>query len=112
MELRVLAQQGVPPEKLLEGWLWFGGLALGLLACFVVAVYILRRIRGRRGGGAGTAFDLDELREMRDTGELTIAEYETLRKRSIAEMGLAGARTADETGSVGEAGSDSESKDD
>ena len=111
MELRFLARQGVPPEKLLEGWLWFGGLALALLTCFVVAVYVLRKIRGRRVGRAGGVFDLDELRQMRDTGELTIQEYETLRQRSIAEMGLAKARTADETGSGAEAGSDSEPKD-
>ena len=100
--MSLLAQQGVPPpEKVLESWLWFGGLALALLTVFVILVYVRRRIRGRGGDDAGAVFDLDELRGMRDTGELTIQEYETLRKRSIAEMGLAKAPAVDEeTGGV------------
>jgi hypothetical protein len=105
-----LAQQGVASEKVLEGWLWFGGLVVALLTCLVIMAYVRRRIRGD-GGEAGAVFDLDELRRMRDTGELTIPEYETLRRRTIAEMGLAPARRPEEAVPSGPTGSDSETAD-
>lgn len=84
----LLARQSVASEKALEGWLWFGGLVLALLACMVVLLYVRRRIRHRGGDDQAPLFDLDELRKMRDTGELTIPEYEVLRRRTLARMGL------------------------
>ncbi len=74
----------IPAER--EFWknmLWFGGLLLAGLAALLIARYVFNS-RKSRDQGMGTSFSLDELRLMRDRGEVTVDEYETLRKKMIA----------------------------
>ena len=63
-----------------EGTIWLGGLILALLVVGLVLAYLRKRVRPvERADGFG--FELEELRALRDRGELTPEEYETLRDR-------------------------------
>ena len=49
-----------------EGWLWLGGILIAVLVGVVIVAFIRRRV-------------LDQLRHLRDRGELTKPQYEALR---------------------------------
>ncbi|MEK6674857.1 MAG: hypothetical protein AABZ47_04285 [Planctomycetota bacterium] len=65
--------------------LWLGGI-VGLSA---VTVLVVRRF-WRRGEsvdpGSTGVFTLEELRRLRDCGDLTIAEFENLKQKMIEEI--------------------------
>ena len=74
----------VPPQQ--EYWknmLWFGGFVLAGLAGLLIVRYFLNARAARESRNDGS-FTLEDLRLMRDRGELTADEYETLKKRVIA----------------------------
>jgi len=66
--------------------LWLGMLALLIIAATAVAALIRRVVRGG-GTGSGPAFTLQDLREMRDCGDLTEAEYQAARAAALGEAG-------------------------
>ncbi len=83
-------RQGAPAQTVQEGTAlevlaWLGGLILAVLVAAVVLAYTKRRLR-RSAPADGPAFDLDQIREMREHGELTDAEYEALRERVIQDI--------------------------
>jgi len=59
---------------------------LVLVVVLSVAVLLFLRRRLAHRDAAAEGLSLDELRRLRDRGQLTIAEYETLRKRVISAM--------------------------
>ena len=67
-----------------EAVLWMGGLILGLLLLLVLLAYLRKRILAS-APATGSGYSLDELRQMRDRGGLTIAEYEALRRKVLKE---------------------------
>lgn len=67
-----------------ETMIWLGaGMALFLFA--VIAGAYVRRRFARSGEEVPSTFTLDGIRRLRDRGELTAPEYETLRQRIIRE---------------------------
>lgn len=90
----VAASTGSSRVAAAETMVWLGGgMALFLLAV-IVGAYVRRRyVRSEREGAS--TFTLDGIRRLRDLGELTVPEYETLRQRIIREAqggGAAGPR--------------------
>ena len=81
---------GLSPGQLAEGdssavWqgmLWLAFIAAGALAVTPVLVWLRRYLIGD-ARSTGSGLDLDHLRELRDRGELTIAEYERLRRQAL-----------------------------
>ncbi|MCG3130996.1 MAG: hypothetical protein FLDDKLPJ_01771 [Phycisphaerae bacterium] len=77
------AGSGQTGEYVRDWVIWFSIVAVLLIA----TLFVLKRAKKlvSPGGGAEreSLFDLDKLRELRDTGEITIQEYEALRKRAI-----------------------------
>ena len=80
-----VAQQSVDPAKVLEGWLWFGGFAVLVLVSAALLAYFWRRARRTATRSDPPVFDLEDLRRLRNSGELTIAEYEALKQRAIED---------------------------
>ncbi len=71
--------------------LWLGVLAI-LIAIAGVAVALIRRAVRNAGSIREPAFTLQDLREMRDRGDLTEVEYQAAR---TAALGQAGAGLSD-----------------
>jgi hypothetical protein len=69
-------------------FLWVGI----LLGCFLVggaAIYGVRRyVRGGRGPSSGAGLTLDQVRQMRQRGEISQREYEALRRRVVSQSTL------------------------
>lgn len=62
-----------------ELYLW-GAVLLGLIALGIVGAYVARAVRERmQQPPTAEPFTLQDLRAMRDRGDLTPAEYETMR---------------------------------
>ena len=59
------------------------GLVVGVILLGVVVVSYLRRRMTTTTGLPQQDFTLDSIRELRDRGELTIAEYEALREKVV-----------------------------
>lgn len=84
-ELPVVAVQATPSAER-EAWeplMWLGAILLGGLLLLWAVRTMLKR-RNRPDNLFGLSFSLDELRGLRDRGELTVDEYEVLRKKVIA----------------------------
>jgi hypothetical protein len=73
-----LAAAHTADEAAFEGVLWLAGVVLVLVVAAVILGYVRRRIRASRSQ-AGPAFTLEELRRLRDQGDLSEAEYKALR---------------------------------
>lgn len=73
------------PEAVFEALIWFGGLVLAALM-IALAVLFLRKWFRRQSDSAVPGFTLDELRRLRDRGDLTIKQYEALRDRMVREQ--------------------------
>lgn len=74
-----------------EAVVWMAGLVLVLIAAAVVLAWYRSRWRGSMST-ARDNFTLDDLRRMRDRGDLTGAEYERLRAIVIADFGASSHR--------------------
>ena len=88
--LGALVAPGLHPGQLAEGdssAVWQGMLWLAIIAaCALLATPVLLWLRRRLvsdTGSGGSGLDLEHLRELRDRGELTIAEYERLRRQAL-----------------------------
>lgn len=65
-----------------EALWWMGGLILGLSVVVVLLAYLRRRLRATaRASADSPPFTLDQLRQMRERGDLTDGEYQALRDR-------------------------------
>ena len=71
------------PEQTFQAILWFAGLVVALGVAAGVFAWGRSRWR-RRGQGDGGTFSLDQLRAMRDRGELSSDEFDRLRAGAIA----------------------------
>ena len=74
-----------------HGLIVWGAVLLGAILLLAVVAYALRT-RARRREAAGPAFSLQKLRELRERGELTEAEFLRLRSRTAAETRAATGR--------------------
>jgi len=59
---------------------------VGLTLVLAVGLFALRRWVKREDGRAESAWTLHELTQLRDSGELTIEQYERLRANLVAEI--------------------------
>ena len=69
-------------EAVWQGMLWLALIAGCALAAAPVLLWLRRRLM-TDARSTGPSLDLDHLRELRDRGELTIAEYERLRRKAL-----------------------------
>ena len=83
--LRLLAAAS-EPDKAWTGILWFAGVVIALLIAALVAIKLTKRLRAAGAEEPKTFFDLEDLRKMYERGDLTKAEYEVLRQRTIAAI--------------------------
>lgn len=67
---------------LVEGWLWFGGILIAVLVGVAIVASIRKKVRNA-SGMREPEFSLDQLRDLRDRGELTKPQYEALRQRIV-----------------------------
>jgi hypothetical protein len=65
------------------GWM---AVLLVIMTAAAIAVGLIRRRLHRRGSASGEPFTLESLRVLREQGRLTDAEYESLKRRVIADV--------------------------
>ena len=65
-----------------EGILWLGGIVFAILAAVLIVRYWLRRVYNPWQDNR-PSFTLQELRCLRDQGEISEVEYETLKQRVV-----------------------------
>jgi len=70
-------------EDALYAGLLFGAIVGVVMLAVVIVLYVRRRFQSW-DDREGSDFTLEKLRQLRDQGELTIAEYEALRRRVLA----------------------------
>ncbi|GJQ30404.1 MAG: hypothetical protein HBSAPP03_22880 [Phycisphaerae bacterium] len=75
--------QGGDPTKLL---LWIGILIVAVVLLFVVLMLAKRKLLGPDKPSAADRGLLDDLRRMRDAGEITPEEYDAARKSMAAKI--------------------------
>jgi len=71
-----------------EAVIWMAGLVLVLILATATLAWFRGHLRRSRSASR-TNFSLDDLRRMRDRGDLTAAEYERLRAAIIDDFGAA-----------------------
>jgi hypothetical protein len=94
-----LAQTAAKKEEAaVSGALWISGMIVAVVLAGALLLMLRRRLFGPPPSSGAALHDilgLDEITRLRDSGEITIQEYETLRARAIAalkgESGKAGA---------------------
>jgi len=69
-------------EAAFRGIMWMGLLCTCLILGTIILTLIRNRMR-RTGRWSEPGFSLDDLRELRDQGKVSIAEYEKLREKLI-----------------------------
>ncbi len=87
----VLLQTGPAPAPrvprtgdMIRDWaIWFAVIVVVMVLTLVLLKRAKRLVVSEPRSIAGFSFDLDQLRELRDTGEITIQEYEKLRRQAI-----------------------------
>ena len=88
--LQALAQAAKPPTGEIFGLLaWIVALAVGAA---IIAACLRFWLKGREddaGGGIGLGFTLNDLREMRDEGQLDEEEFAVARERLLQRTGAA-----------------------
>jgi len=87
--IRLLAASPGGQDAVFQSILLFGGLLLVLALGVAVLAYARRRLREDRPASED-GLTLDELRGLRDSGRLTIDEYERLRKRVLERVASGG----------------------
>lgn len=65
-----------------EGLHWLGVMVITAMLAFSVAVSVRRKTKAAAAKPA-PEFTLDQLRDLRDRGELTISQYEALKQRVL-----------------------------
>ena len=85
--LAVLAQQSVAQRNMRAVLLWGGLLLVVGLAVGVGIMALRRRVLPKEENPPDQVWSLQDLRRMRESGELSEEEFETLRARLIARMG-------------------------
>ena len=86
----VLGQQGVAQRSMREVLWWGGGLLVAALLVGAGIAALRRRTFPKQERPLDQAWSLGDLRRMRETGELSAEEFETLRAGLIAELGGVG----------------------
>ena len=71
-----------------EAVLWMAGLLLALIVAAAFLGWYRSRLR-RSMSASRRSFSLEDLRAMRDRGDLNASEYERLRAAAIADFGAA-----------------------
>ncbi|MCC7291509.1 MAG: hypothetical protein IT449_05545 [Phycisphaerales bacterium] len=87
----VLLQSGPAPAPrvprtgdMIRDWaVWFAVIVVVMVFTLVLLKRAKKLVVSEPRPIVGFSFDLDQLRELRDTGEITIQEYEKLRKQAI-----------------------------
>lgn len=72
-----------------EGLLWLGVIVVAMMVAFTVAVFVRKRTKA--AARHPPEFTLEQLRDLRDRGELTIPQYEALKQRVLNRPGGYGA---------------------
>ena len=85
--LAVLVQQSVVRRNMREVLWWGGGLLVAALLVGAGIRALRRRVLPKEEPPPDQAWSLQDLRRLRDSGELSEDEFETLRARLIARMG-------------------------
>lgn len=85
--LSVFLAQGGTVRRSMTQVLWWGGALLIVSLILGGLVLALRRKIFSVGEDGSQIFSLHELRRMKNAGEISDEEFETLRARVIAEMG-------------------------
>ncbi len=73
----------------IQNWLWLIGLTLGTLGAIFLAIYVLKKFRSwlksdvPSSAGNNKAFNLNEIKNMRDKGLISNDEYSQLRDAYI-----------------------------
>ncbi len=81
--MTLLAATRPSDRAVLEGLVWFTGLVLAILAAALVVTYVKRRVRA--GDETRTpSFTLEELRDLKERGDLTDVEYHALKHKALA----------------------------
>ncbi len=73
--------------------LWFGGMVMTLLAATALLLWFRRRMRAASDESAKFPLTLSDLRDQRDQGRLTIAEYDALKEVVIRDAKLGSGET-------------------
>lgn len=71
------------PDQAFQAVLWFAGLVVVLGVAAGAFAWFWSRLR-HRDRDAGSVFSLDQLRTMRERGELSAEEFSRLRERAIS----------------------------
>lgn len=80
-------------DQLIRDWaIWFGVVVV-ILVLALVGLKQARRLTLRGSSDDAKLWDLDKLRALRDSGELSIQEYDTLRRAAV-ERAMQGKTTA------------------
>jgi len=80
-----MLSQAVRQGAVFDGLLWMG-IVLGAVALAAWTLLAIRKRFQSLGNNEPADFSLDQLRELRDRGELTLAEYEALRQNAIERV--------------------------
>ena len=78
--------QSVEQAAMFEGTLWIGAIVLAVLVA-VVLLFRFRRKVGSSDHRGRPDFTLEELRALRDRGNLTAAEYDAVKERVLDRSG-------------------------
>ena len=80
--IAIMTSTTSPEEAAFSGLLWLGGILLLIVTAVAVAIYMRRGIRSS-GQDGEPPFTLEDLRRMRDAGEVTQTEFDALKRRII-----------------------------
>ncbi len=72
-------------EAAFEAMVWFGALVAVVMLLALLALFLRKRVASRDAAQA-PEFTLEQLREMRDCGDLTDEQYKALRDKLAAGM--------------------------
>ena len=89
-----------PEVDYLELAIWVGVVVLGVMLIAAVAAICRKRWRSDGGCGMRQAWTLEELRALRESGDLDPGEYVRLRDGVMAKMGILGQPDKAETGDI------------
>lgn len=73
-------------NQFLRDWATWFSVVVVLLVLALAGLKLARRLTLQSRSDDAHLWDLDKLRALRDSGELTIQEYETLRRAAIERM--------------------------
>ena len=74
-------------SSLWEAGLWFGAVVIVLGLAFMVLTRLRKLVSKQTDLGRQGAFGLDELKQMRDRGDLSDQQYEVLKQKMIDDIG-------------------------